>query len=213
VSARPSPTKPTRPATTAGPPEGPGVAAQPVERTDRLTLELIVDAALRLTKEYGLANVTMRRIADELGVTPMATYHYVRTKEALIELVLEAVVSMIEIPALGTGTWSERLWQLNRASRKVIAAHPGVAEELLSRPPGAASGKTVDASIALLVEAGFTPSSARRAYQMFEACMFGQFVLNRAHRGPDIDDKSYRWSFDTLIAGFEARIAAADRRG
>jgi len=183
-------------------------AAQGVDRSDRLSLDQIVETAVRLTAEQGLSTLTMRRIAEELGVTPMATYYYVSNKDELIDLVIDAVMGAVVIPSEKSGSWSERLWHLNRASRKAMAAHPGVAEELISRPRTAASKRHVDAIVAMLEEAGFDAKEAVLAYNMFEACMFGQFVVDRSERITAHDDRSYRWTFDTLIAGFEARIAA-----
>ena len=60
-----------------------------------------------------------------------------------------------------------------------------------------------------LIEAGFSPAEAQLAYTTFESCMFGRMAVERAHRAPVSTDKAYRWAFDTLIAGFEARINAA----
>jgi AcrR family transcriptional regulator len=175
---------------------------------ERLTVEQIVAAALRLTKQHGLGNLSMRSLADELGVTPMATYYYVHNKTALVDLVLEAVMSDVEVPEPSSGTWSERMWKLNRETRKATAAHPGLAEALLDRPPTPAAQAHIQATVDCLIEAGFSPAEAQLAYTTFESCMFGRMAVERAHRAPVSTDKAYRWAFDTLIAGFEARIAA-----
>ena len=60
----------------------------------------------------------MRSLADELGVTPMAAYHHVHDKTELIDLVLEAVMGTVPIPDPASGSWSERLWQINRNTRE-----------------------------------------------------------------------------------------------
>ena len=180
---------------------------------ERLTVEQIVAAALRLTKQHGLANLSMRGLADELGVTPMATYYYVHNKTELVDLVLEAVMSDVKVPDPSSGTWSERMWKLNRDTRKATAAHPGLAEALLDRPPTPAAQGHIQATIDCLIEAGFSPAEAQLAYTTFESCMFGRMAVERAHRAPVSTDKAYRWAFDTLIAGFEARIAASRAGG
>lgn len=180
------------------------------ERTDRLTIEQIVETGLRLTREHGVKSFTMRTLAEELGVSPMATYYYVKNKHALVDLLIDAALDGIDTPA-GKGTWSERLWQLNRAARKALAAHPGLADELLSRPPTPVGKRQIAATIALLREAGFDEREAQEAYFTFEGCMFGRSLVERHHGAPASDDKTYRWAFDTLIAGFEARIAMQGR--
>jgi len=187
-------------------PAAPKAAA--AKAADRLTVDQIVAAALRLTKAHGLASLTMRTLADDLGVTPMATYYYVRNKTELVDLVLEAVMSSVPVPAPSSGTWSERMWQLNRATHKATAAHPGLAEALLDRPPTPAAKRHIQATIDCLIEAGFSPAEAQLAYTTFESCMFGRMAVERAHRAPVSTDTAYRWAFDTLIAGFEARIAS-----
>ena len=181
-----------------------------IERPERLTLALIIETGLRLTREQGLKSFTMRTLAEVLGVSPMATYYYVHNKEALVDLLIDAVVENVQIPDPASGTWSERLWLLNRSSRKALAAHPGLADELLSRPLSPVGARYVDASVTMLREAGFDEREAHEAYFMFEACMFGRTVIERSHRAPVSSDRTYRWTFDTLIAGFEARIAAKD---
>jgi AcrR family transcriptional regulator len=174
----------------------------------RLTRDDIVTAALEITERAGLGALSMRSLADELGVTPMATYHYVHNKTELIDLVLEAVMAAVAIPDPSTGTWSERLWKINRNTRKALAAHPGLAEALLERPPTPASRRHIDATLACLREAGFSPAEAQLAYVTFESCMFGRMTVERANRAPASTDKAYRWAFDTLDAGFEARLSA-----
>ncbi len=177
----------------------------------RLTRYEIVAAAVALTKRVGLSGLSMRSLADELGVTPMAAYHHVHDKTELIDLVLEAVMGTVPIPDPASGSWSERLWQINRNTRKALAAHPGLAEALLDRPPTPASQRHIDATIRCLREAGFSGAEAQLAYVTFESCMFGRMAVERAHRAPASTDRAYRWTFDTLIAGFEARIALSRR--
>lgn len=172
-----------------------------------MTLDQIVETGLRLTRAHGVESFTMRTLAEELGVSAMATYYYVSSKDALVELLIDAVVDAVPIPDPGSGRWSERLWQQNRATRKAFAAHPGLADALLARPVTPAGQRHVAASVAMLREAGFDEREAMQAYFTFEACMFGRSVIERSQRAPVSNDKAYRWAFDTLVAGFEARIA------
>jgi AcrR family transcriptional regulator len=186
----------------------PSADSAPAKPSDRLTRDHIVRAAVALTKRVGLDSLTMRALADELGVTPMATYYYVHNKTELVDLVIEAVMAAVPVPDPASGTWSERMWRVNRDTRKATAAHPGLAEALLDRPPTPAARRHIQAVIDCLLEAGFAPDDAQVAYTMFESCMFGRMAIERAHRAPISTDAAYRWAFDTLIAGFEARIAA-----
>lgn len=190
-------------------PRKPRQAVSSSRTGERLTRDEIVAAAVRLTKQHGLSSLSMRTLADELGVTPMATYYYVHNKTELVDLVIEAVMSDVKVPDPTSGSWSERMWKLNRETRKATAAHPGLAEALLDRPPTPAAQGHIQATIDCLLEAGFSPADAQLAYTTFESCMFGRMAVERAHRAPVSTDKAYRWAFDTLIAGFEARITSA----
>lgn len=178
------------------------------DASDRLTREQIVAAALQLTRAKGMASLTMRALADELGVTPMATYYYVRNKDELVDLVTDAVMATIPVPDPATGTWDERLWQLNQASRTAMARHPGLADRLMHTPLPPAAQRLEDASLGLLREAGFADEDARLAYATFRACMFGRLVTDgRPTRQKEA--AFYRFAFDTLIAGFKSRLASA----
>lgn len=87
----------------------------------------IAAAALALVDEHGLKGFTMRGVARELDVTPMALYHHVRSKAELAELVVNAANAEHPL-APSTGDWREDMWQMARETRQSMLAHPGVAE-------------------------------------------------------------------------------------
>jgi len=92
----------------------------PVQRRARrgprpqLDRERIVAAALRIVDAEGVPALSLRRLADDLGVTPMSLYWHVADKAELLELVGQAVLSEIELPAR-TGGWKEQLRDVHRA--------------------------------------------------------------------------------------------------
>jgi AcrR family transcriptional regulator len=92
-----------------------------------LDLDRIAAAALAVADERGAAGFTMRAVADALDVTPMALYHHVEDKAALVGLVVERVVAAVPIPT-PTGSWREDLWQFARWMREIAHSHPAVAE-------------------------------------------------------------------------------------
>jgi AcrR family transcriptional regulator len=91
-----------------------------------LDVDRIAAAALAVADDQGASAFTMRAVADELGVTPMALYHHVADKSALVGLVVEAVVRERPLPP-PTDDWREDLWQLARWVREITTAHPAVA--------------------------------------------------------------------------------------
>ena len=92
-----------------------------------LDLTGIVRAALAVADRDGPDGLTMRALADELGVSAAAVYHHVADKKALITLMVDAVVTEQVLPA-STGDWREDLWQMALAMREMTLRHPAVNE-------------------------------------------------------------------------------------
>src|SRR5580704_8014442 len=119
----------------------------------------IVEAALRLTQEVGLDNLSMRALARELGVPPMTIYHYVPSIEALQELVVNHILAEIHIPGPDEGTWEERLRQLEREARRAFVDHRGVAARVGAGAPTEGT-RLAEGVLAILHDGGFSPEAA-----------------------------------------------------
>lgn len=99
-----------------------------------LSLEAITDAAVALADAEGLAAVSMARVAQGLGVTTMALYRYVSSKDELLALMADAACPPPAPARAAVGaTWRERLEAWCVAQLTVVAAHPWIAE-LTARP-------------------------------------------------------------------------------
>jgi AcrR family transcriptional regulator len=92
----------------------------------------IIDAAMIIADEGGLDAVSMRPVAQHVGVTPMALYRHFNNKTALLDGMLERVVT--SLPHDAAGPWDERLTALAYAYRGVAQRHPWSAQLLFSRP-------------------------------------------------------------------------------
>src|ERR671932_2169877 len=102
-------------------------------RPARFTRSEVIASALQLADEHGLAAVTMSAVAARLGVTPMALYARVDSKEHLLDLLVEAVLCELpETDDLPDG-WSQ-LEILAPALRGTAGRHPAVFPLLLQRP-------------------------------------------------------------------------------
>src|SRR5579862_7132479 len=87
----------------------------------------IVEAALKLAEEKGrLENVSMRALAQDLGVPVMTIYNYVQNREALYELVIDHVLRPVRVPLPEEGSWEDRIRQLERDARRAVGQYPGV---------------------------------------------------------------------------------------
>jgi len=93
------------------------MASQPKPQVARVPLsrERVIDAAIRLADETGIDSLTMRRLAQELGVEAMSLYYYVANKDEILNGIVEVVVGEIELPPPGTD-WKAGL---RRTAKKV----------------------------------------------------------------------------------------------
>lgn len=130
---------------------------------ETLSRERIVESALKLADVEGMEALSMRRLAAELGVDPMAIYYHVPNKKALISGLVESVFSEIQIPLTGDEDWRERVRHFVYAYRDLARAHPNLVRHLVS---GSASAATLEAGeplYAALEEAGLSPRTVVRA--------------------------------------------------
>ncbi|MFB4309237.1 TetR/AcrR family transcriptional regulator [Actinomadura sp. GTD37] len=99
----------------------------------RLTAEEIVRAAIALADAEGPDALSMRRIADELGVSPMSIYTYVPGKAELIDVMLDRAFGELTPPA--DGTWRARLEHIARDNWALFHRHPWMLRITTVRPP------------------------------------------------------------------------------
>ncbi|MFC7384476.1 TetR/AcrR family transcriptional regulator [Sphaerisporangium rhizosphaerae] len=111
--------------------------ARPSQRGPRqgLTVDEVVRAAVRLADAEGLTALTMRRVAQELGVGAMSLYTYVPGKAELLDLMLDMVFGEMPRPDLSGLAWRERLEAVARDNRDLYERHPWVTAVSTSRPP------------------------------------------------------------------------------
>lgn len=99
-----------------------------------LTVDRVVDAAVALADRDGLRALSMRRIADGLGVSAMSLYTYVPGKAELLDLMLDAAYREMPRPAIATWPWRERLTAVADGNRAFYRAHPWAAAVSTHRP-------------------------------------------------------------------------------
>jgi AcrR family transcriptional regulator len=91
-----------------------------------LSVERIVRTAVELADAEGLAALTMRRVADRLGVGTMSLYTYVPGKAELLDLMLDTVLGELAAPDGAAGGWRDRLERSARAHWALYQRHPWV---------------------------------------------------------------------------------------
>jgi TetR/AcrR family tetracycline transcriptional repressor len=135
------------------------------QRRKRQTLDQgqVVRAALGLLDEVGLDELTMRRLADRLGVKAASLYRHVRNKEELLSLLGDEISAEIPLPA-AAASWREQLIESAWNVRRGLLAHRDAARVLASTPPaGPRRLRHVEAVLRTLRAAGLTERDAARA--------------------------------------------------
>lgn len=147
------------------------------QRRRPLTPDRIVAAAVTVADRGGLAGVSMRTVAAELGVQAMSLYHHIGGKDALLDLLADWVFAGIERPA-PQGDWRAAMRTRAVSARTQLAAHPWSLSLVESRRnPGPQLLAHHEAVLAALRAAGFSVPMATHAFSAIDAYVYG-FVLN-----------------------------------
>lgn len=134
-------------------------ARPPLDRTR------IVATGLRIVDEGGAEALTVRRLADALGVSPMSIYWHVADKAELLRLIGEAVLDEVEIPP-ARGDWREQLRDIHRSLLSTALQHPNTVDIVIGQARFGAAGLTMfERILSILLRAGFSPEAAFDAYQ------------------------------------------------
>src|SRR3954471_13157221 len=103
-------------------------------RRGTLTKAAVLQAALTLLDSDGADALTMRRLADALGVSPMALYRHVRTKEEINEGLADLALESLDIEPDPAAPWPDQLATIFRNIHAALLAHPAMIQILMSQP-------------------------------------------------------------------------------
>ncbi|WP_280395404.1 TetR/AcrR family transcriptional regulator [Nocardia brasiliensis] len=101
----------------------------------RSSVDAVVDAAIAIADTAGIEALTMRAVANELGMTPMATYTYVPGKAELLDLMVDKVYGAMARPDLTEMPWRARVTAIADENRALLTRHPWLAYLPTTRPP------------------------------------------------------------------------------
>ncbi|WP_090945874.1 TetR/AcrR family transcriptional regulator [Nonomuraea jiangxiensis] len=148
----------------------------------------MLEAAVRVADRGGVAAITMRKVAQELGVEAMSLYHHVPNKDAILDGVVDMVFAAIELPGAGNGAargrdddWRDAIRARASSARAVLSRHSWALGLMDSRrDPGPATLRHHDAVLGVLRRAGFTLPMAAHAVSLIDSYV-GGFVLQEAN--------------------------------
>jgi AcrR family transcriptional regulator len=155
----------------------------------------IIDAAVSLIDQYGLRQLTMRRLGSHLGVEGMALYHYIPGRESLLDGIVETVVDDLhndpDLVLIGSD-WRGYLRRLALAVRRTALEHPEVFPLIATRPsttpwtrPPLRSLRWTETFLQAMKDCGLSDEAAIASYQGFCSFLLGHLLLELAGRSAD----------------------------
>ena len=199
----------------------------------RLSRTEIISTAIRIADEKGLAAVTLRGIAAQLGVHVTSLYNHVPTKEAVFDEMIKALVVKAKLPT-GALTWQDWVRRFAAAMRTLARKHPGAIEAFHYAPAqGERANETAEAAFAAFRAGGFDAVSAYSAVKATSLAVLGLMLddtarLRQGARRSDVsklpaerfphlheiarvadDADTFSYLIDVLIDGLTARLPQA----
>jgi AcrR family transcriptional regulator len=160
----------------------------------RLSRDLIIQTALEQIDRSGASALSMRTLAQELGVEAMSLYRHVHGREDLLEGVVALLMRDLtaDLDEGLTEHWQGFLQSVAHRVRRIAVEHPRAFPLVATRHPAAPwlrpplrSVEVVDSFLATLLGHGFSDEQAVGAYRAFSSFLLGQLLLESAVRGAD----------------------------
>ncbi len=138
-----------------------------------LNRERVLQAALRLADKGGIESLSMRKLAQVLGVQAMSLYNHVANKDDLLDGMVDRVIGEIEVPDL-TIDWKTAMRRRATSAHEVLLRHPWATMPIVSRVNvGPAMLRYIDATLGCLREAGFSFEMADHAWNAIDSHIYG----------------------------------------
>ncbi|HVK35596.1 MAG TPA: TetR/AcrR family transcriptional regulator C-terminal domain-containing protein [Microlunatus sp.] len=144
-----------------------------------LSRERVVEGAVAIADARGIAALTIRSLAQHLGVKPMSLYYYVANKSEILDAIVDVVFSEIDLPTVD-GDWRSEVRLRATSARHVLRRHSWAIGLLESRTsPGPATLRHHDAMLGTFRGAGFSIEMTAHAYALIDSYVYG-FALQEA---------------------------------
>jgi AcrR family transcriptional regulator len=169
-------------------------AARP-GRPPATSREEIATSALRLAREQGLDAVTIRGLAEFMGVAPMTLYKYVKTKDEVIDIMVATALASFESRPDPSKPWPDQLHAIMMSLYETLSENSVVVELLVDSHAlmGTAIDQTRDAALTLIDESSLSPDDALDAFHTLGAFVVGLVAVEagRAKRAVELTGHLY----------------------
>ncbi len=138
-----------------------------------LSRQRALHVAVALADAGGIGSLTMRKLAQELGVEAMSLYHHVANKDDILDGMVDIVFGEIDLPPTSTD-WKTAMHRRAHSARTALSRHPWAISLMESRTaPGPATLRHHDAVIGCLRHAGFSIEMTAHAYSLLDSYIYG----------------------------------------
>jgi AcrR family transcriptional regulator len=179
-----------------------------MSRPFQLSRDKIAATALAIADAEGFESVSMRRVAQEMGVGTMSLYYYVRTKADLIAAMDDALMGAVLLPSL-PGNWREALTAIAFRTRDVFLRHPWALSSMLLASPGVNAMRHMEQCLQALAGTTMTTREKLALLAIIDDFVFG-YALREAGSDPKVDLKFARAQ---LATGAFPRLKEAFGKG
>jgi AcrR family transcriptional regulator len=146
----------------------------------RLTTEAVVAAAIAIADADGLSALSMRRVAEAVGVSPMSLYTYVPSKSELVDLMFDRALGGAADPGDEVAGWRARLSFIAHERWKLVERHPWFLDLALHRPPlGPNVLRKAEAALRALDGMGLEPAEMQLAAETLQNYITGALQAAR----------------------------------
>jgi AcrR family transcriptional regulator len=137
-----------------------------------LSRERVLRAAVKRADAGGIESLSMRKLAQQLGVEAMSLYYHVANKDDLLAGMVDLVVREMALPSEGTD-WKAALRQTAISAHDTFVRHRWACSLMMSVRDGTARLRWMDAVLRCLREAGFSAELAHHAYHALDSHIMG----------------------------------------
>ena len=150
-----------------------------------LSREAIASAALAIADAEGFQALSMRRVADELGVGTMSLYYYVKTKDDLVAMIDDALLGEALLTSVPKG-WRKAITQIAEQTHAMFLRHPWALVSMLSAPPGINAMRHMEQCLKALADTSMTSEEKLLLLATVDDFVFGH-ALRESERNVTLD--------------------------
>jgi len=181
---------------------------------DPLSRDDILDATMPLVAQHGIDGVSLRMVADALGISSPALYHYFSGRDDLLDRCCERVAAEVDLTIDPGASWDDAIVTVILNMHRTFARYPGVAARVLpAQRPSRAADRISEVVYGIVRRAGYAPEAAADLLAAMRV-VFGGWLLGRRPGLPErttdpaLLERIIRWT----IAGFTQAEPVATTR-